>query len=243
LLKVVAIVQARMGSTRLPGKVLGDIQGHPMLSRVIERTRSAQTLDDVLVATTTDPADDPIVALCREHAMPYFRGSELDVLDRYYQAALAHNAAVIVRITSDCPLIDPQVVDKVVSAFLAAKCDYASNCVLRTYPRGLDTEVIGFRALERAWREARQPYERSHVTPYLYQTPGRFNILSVTGDEDYSAQRWTVDTPEDMKLVRAIYARMRGRNFLWKDVIKLLEREPELAKINRSVAQKALHEG
>jgi|HubBroStandDraft_6_1064221.scaffolds.fasta_scaffold00065_26 spore coat polysaccharide biosynthesis protein SpsF len=241
--KVVAIVQARMGSTRLPGKVLADIQGHPMLWYVIRRTRAVETVDEVVVATTTEPADNAIVAFCREHEVSSFRGSETDVLDRYYHAARQHDAQIVVRITSDCPLIDPEVIDKTVRAFLDEQPDYASNCVLRTYPRGLDTEVMSFRALELAWGEACQPYQRAHVTPYLYRNPGQFRILSVTGDEDYSACRWTVDTPEDLEFVRAVYARFEGKGFAWGDVVKLMEREPELAWINRSVAQKALHEG
>ncbi|MFZ0761944.1 MAG: glycosyltransferase family protein, partial [Candidatus Sulfotelmatobacter sp.] len=223
--------------------VLADIQGHPMLSCVVERTRAAGTLDKVMVATTTEPADDIIAAFCRHHGVSCFRGSENDVLDRYYHAARQHDAKIVVRITSDCPLIDPEVVDKTVRAFLAEQPDYSSNSLVRTYPRGLDTEVMTFRALELAWREARQPYQRAHVTPYLYENPGRFRILSVTGDEDHSDYRWTVDTPQDLELVRAIYARFEGQEFLYNDILRLMEREPELAEINRSIAQKALHEG
>src|SRR5271154_85713 len=241
--KVVAIIQARIGSTRLPGKVLADIHGHPMLGHVVQRPRAAKTLDDVIVATTTQPADTAIAAFCREHSVTCFRGSENDVLDRYYQAALQHDAQTVVRITSDCPLIDPEIVDKTVQAFLVERPDYASNGVVRTYPRGLDTEVMTFQALELAWREALQPYERSHVTPYLYETPGKFRVLSVIADQDYSAYRWTVDTAQDLEFVRAVYARFESEGFLWRDVVRLLELEPELAAINGSVAQKALHEG
>ncbi len=241
--KVVAIIQARTGSTRLPGKVLADIHGHPMLWHVVQRTRAATTLDEVVVATTTQPADSAIVAFCRELGVACFRGSEDDVLDRYQRAALQHDAQAVVRITSDCPLIDPRIIDKTVQAFLVERPDYASNGVVRTYPRGLDTEVIAFQALELAWHEARQPYERSHVTPYLYETPGKFRVLSVTADRDYSACRWTVDTAQDLEFVRAVYARFASEGFLWSDVVKLLEREPELAAINASVEPKALHAG
>lgn len=241
--KVVAIIQARMGSTRLPGKVLADIEGHPMLWHVVRRTQTAESLDEVVIATSTEPADDVIAVFCREHSMDCFRGSQDDVLDRYYQAAREHNARVIVRITSDCPLIDPEIIDKTVRGFLAEQPDYASNFVARAYPRGLDTEVFTFQALESASSEAGQPYQRAHVTPYLYQNPGRFRVLSVTGNQDYSAYRWTVDTPEDLRFVREVYARFQNRRFLWGDVISLLEREPELAEINRSVAQKAMQEG
>jgi len=245
--KVVAIIQARMGSTRLPGKVLANVRGKPMLSYVIGRVRAAKTLKEIVVATTTKPGDDAIVAFCRERGVNCFRGSEEDVLDRYYQAAREHAAEAVVRITSDCPLIDPEIVDKTVRAFLVEQPDYApdyaSNSLVRTYPRGLDTEVMTFRALEIAWREARRPYQRTHVTPYIYENPGRFKILSVTGDRDYSSYRWTVDTPEDLELVRAVYDRLEGDSFLLNDIVRLMEREPELAEINRSIAQKALHEG
>lgn len=241
--RVVGIIQARMGSTRLPGKVLADIHGQPMLRHVLERTQAAETMDEVIVATTTEPSDDGIVAFCREHGVECFRGSEWDVLDRYYCAALHHDAQLVVRITSDCPLIDPEIIDKTTRAFLIERPDYASNSVIRTYPRGLDTEVVSFQALEMAWREARQPYQRSHVTPFIYESPGRFKVLSVTGKENYSDYRWTVDTPEDLEFVRAVYARMGSQFFQWNDIVSLLKREPELAAINRLVAQKVLHEG
>lgn len=242
-MKVVAIIQARVGSTRLPGKVLADIQGHPMLWHVVQRTQAAATVDEVVVATTTEPADDMIVAFCRDHRLGCFRGSEQDVLDRYYKAAGEHYADAVVRITSDCPLIDPEVIDKTVRAFSVEQPDYASNCVVRTYPRGLDNEVMTFRALELAWREARQPYQRAHVTPYICENPGLFRILSVTADQDYSAHRWTVDTAEDLEFVRAVYAQLEDEAGLFREVLRLMEREPELAEINRSVTQKALHEG
>jgi spore coat polysaccharide biosynthesis protein SpsF len=154
----------------------------------------------------------------------------------------------VVRITSDCPLIDPEVIDKTVAAFLEAKPDYASNALDRTYPRGLDTEVMSFTALSRAWQEARKPYEREHVTPYIYEHPDKFKLLSVTGAADFSSHRWTVDTAEDLEFVRTIYARFKanpefaGCEFSGRDVLDLLELEPELAEINRSVMQKALHE-
>ncbi len=232
-----------MGSTRLPGKVLADIQGHPMLWYVVQRTRAAQTLDDVIVATTSEPADDKIVALCSELGVTCFRGSEEDVLDRYYQAALREKADVVVRITSDCPLIDPEIIDKVIREFLATQCDYASNSLVRTYPRGLDTEVMTFQALERSWLRARKPYERTHVTAYIYDKSSDFRLLPVTGDHDYSHYRWTVDTPEDLELVRTIYGRMKGTEAFLNDVIQLLQREPAIADINRAISQKALHEG
>jgi spore coat polysaccharide biosynthesis protein SpsF len=232
-----------MGSSRLPGKVLLDISGRPMLWYVVQRTRAAHTLNDVIVATTTEPADELIVDFCREHNISCFRGSEKDVLDRYYQAALESRAEAVVRITSDCPLIDPEIIDKTVRAFWETKPDYASNTRVRTYPRGLDTEVMAFTALQTAWNEAVHPYQRSHVTPYLYENPACFRILPVTGDEDHSDYRWTVDTPEDLEFVRAVYSRFEDEKVSWRDVLDLMAREPKLAEINRAVVQKVLHEG
>src|ERR1700678_1836070 len=233
-----------MGSTRLPGKVLEDIEGKTMLARVVQRLSRSKLINEVLIATTDGPLDDAIVEECRRCSVQVFRGDERDVLDRYFRAAQLSKAEAVVRITSDCPLIDPEVTDKTIAAFLNEMSDYASNCIVRTYPRGLDTEVMTARALERCWRTANQPYERTHVTPYIYEHPGEFKILSVTGEEDFSQHRWTVDTPEDLEFVRAIYARLKDHDdFLWPDVLALLDRVPALLELNRSIAQKALHEG
>ena len=175
--------------------------------------------------------------------MPAFRGDEQDVLDRYYQAALAHQAEVVVRITSDCPMLDDAVSDKVVRAFLAVEPDYASNVLERSYPRGLDTEVLTFAALERAWREATVEHHRAHVTPYLYQNPQLFRLLSVTNAQDFSRHRWTVDTADDLAFAREVYARfIGGGTFSWSDVLALIDREPALIELNRAVRQKELHE-
>ena len=241
---MVAIVQARMGSTRLPGKVLKDIAGQTMLARVMDRLRRARLIDSLLVATTDRPADDAIVEECRRCQLPVFRGDQDDVLDRYYRAAQLTKADAIVRVTSDCPLIDPEVTDKTIAAFLESRPDYAANNLVRTYPRGLDTEVVWMNALAHAWQQAQKSYERSHVTAYIYEHPAEFKILPVTGHADYSSHRWTVDTPEDLEFVRAVYTRLKDdADFLWRDVLALVEREPQLAELNRSIAQKALHEG
>lgn len=241
-MKVVAIVQARTGSTRLPGKVLKDIGGETMLSRVVGRLRRARLINEVLIATTDLAVDDAIVTECRKCSAPVSRGDERDVLDRYFRAAQLAKAEVVVRITSDCPLIDPEITDKTIAAFIEARRDYASNVMQRTYPRGLDTEVMTVAALERAWRQARKPYEREHVTPYIYEHPEEFKLLSVTGDEDQSSHRWTVDTPEDLEFVRAVYGRLGTEAaFGWRDVIELLQREPQLADLNSFVQQKPVH--
>jgi len=242
-LKVVAIVQARMGSSRLPGKVLKDVEGETVLARVVNRLRRARLIDEVWIATTDRAADDVIVKECRSLAVSVSRGDQEDVLDRYFRAAQLAKADIVVRITSDCPLIDPEITDKTIAAFLQSCPDYASNALARTYPRGLDTEVMFFATLGRAWQEARKPYERVHVTPYIYEHPAEFKLLSVTGDVDYSSHRWTVDTSEDLELLRAIYARLKDNpSFLWQDVLEVLKREPELVELNRFVKQKALHE-
>ncbi len=242
--RVVAIIQARMGSTRLPGKVLLDIGGEPVLSRVLRRLKRCTRIDQLLIATTTDAADDAIVAACQSFEVEVFRGQQADVLDRYYRAAQFTKAAIVVRITSDCPLIDPDVTDRTISAFLDARPDYASNALQRTYPRGLDTEVMSFETLEQCWSHADLPYQRSHVTPYVYENPEKFKILKVTGSNDCSSHRWTVDTPEDLKFVRAVYERFGNRDdFSWHEVIAEMERHPELKAINQHIEQKALHEG
>lgn len=241
-MNIVAIVQARMGSTRLPGKVLMDLSGKTVLARVVERLQRAGLISQILVATTDLSLDNPIVAECREISVPVFRGDQDDVLDRYYRAAQFANADVIVRITSDCPLIDPEITDKTIAAFVEAKAEYVSNVITRTYPRGLDTEVMSLAALGRAWAKASKPYQREHVTPYIYEHPDEFKISLITDIENNSGYRWTLDTPEDLAFIRAIYERMESRPaFTWRDVLLLLKQNPDLTQINGSVIQKNLH--
>lgn len=239
-----AVVQARTASTRLPGKVLADIAGEPMLVRVVERSRMAKTMDELVVATTDDDEDDPIAQLCEARGYPVYRGSRIDVLDRVYRAARARQADVVVRLTGDCPLIDAGLIDHTVTAYFEADppTDFAANRLPydKTYPVGTDTEVCSLHALERAWREADQPHEREHVMPYLYEEPGRFETLLVRNDQNYSHYRWTVDTPEDLELVRRVYAHFEGRqDFTWIEVLELFDREPELAGINSGVEHKS----
>lgn len=229
---IVAIIQARMGSTRLPGKVLKDIEGHSMLWHVVSRVRQAETVDKVIVATTENLSDDPVAAFCDQAGILCFRGSEDDVLDRYYQAASWIGAQTVVRITADCPLIDPMVMDRVVRAYLGGEYDYVSNSIERTYPDGLDTEVFSFEALDRAWREAKLMSEREHVTPYIWKNEQLFRQHKVTQEKNLSALRWTVDEPEDLLFVRQIYKYQAGQIFLMEDVVKLLEEHPEFIGIN-----------
>jgi spore coat polysaccharide biosynthesis protein SpsF len=232
-----------MGSHRLPGKVLLDIAGRPMLAHVAARAQRAHSVAQTLIATTTDPDDDPIAGFCAASGLPYYRGSLADVLDRYYQAARASRAEIIVRLTGDCPLIDPDVIDHTVSEFLKTGVDFAANRLPlpwhRTYPIGLDTEVCTFEALEKAWIAADQPHQREHVMPYLYEEEGRFRTLLVNHDPDYGHFRWTVDTGSDLDLVRRIFAHFPGRDdFTWLEVVALFEREPALAAINAHVTHK-----
>ena len=238
--QTVCIIQARMGSTRLSGKVLQPILGRPMLWWVMHRVQQARLLGKVVIATTTEPADDAIVALCERHGWSTFRGSEQDVLDRYYQAAQQYGADVVVRITSDCPLIDPWVIDYTISAHLSAapQVDYTSNSIDRTYPRGLDTEAFSMDALRRCWRDATLPPEREHVTYYMYRHPERFNLLPVTNQVDYARHRWTVDTPEDMELVQRVYQHFGHGDFHWREVLALLEAHPDWIQINQHIEQK-----
>jgi spore coat polysaccharide biosynthesis protein SpsF len=221
-----------------------DLGGQTVLARVVRRLSRASLVDEIVVATTCATLDLAIVDECRHLGVNVFRGEENDVLDRYHHAAERMDAEGIVRITSDCPLIDPEITDHAIRSFLDQRPDYASNALQRTYPRGLDTEVMTREALARAWREAHMPYQRSHVTPYLYENPDRFTLLAVKGPVDFSDHRWTLDTPEDLAFIRAVYDRFDNDDtFTWHDVLLVLQREPELVELNRGVMQKALHEG
>jgi len=242
-MRTVAIIQARMNSSRLPGKVLCDLAGEPMLARVVERARRAKTVDAVAVATTTDPSDDPIEELCRKYGYLVYRGSMFDVLDRFYGAARAFEADIIVRITADCPVIDPDVIDQTVNTFKTSGADFTANRLpppwKRTWPIGLDTEVCSFSGLERAWKEAKLPYEREHVMPFFYDVEGRFKVVVTDCEQDYGTQRWTVDTSEDLLLLAKIFEHFKGHdNFSWVDVLKLIQNEPELSQINAGVRHK-----
>lgn len=237
------IIQARMGSSRFPGKVLKDIDGQTMLERVIGRVRRAKKISRIVVATTTLSEDKMIVKECQKLGVDYFPGSELDVLDRFYQTWRAFGGNSVVRITSDCPLIAPEIIDQVISEFELHDVDYASNALESHGIRGFDVEVMTTSALETAWREADQPHCRVHVTPYIYQNPDRFHLLEIPLGLGNHRFRLTVDTSEDMLLIRSIYAHFHGRNIVSaRDVIDFLIREPSLAALNSHIAQKKLEE-
>jgi spore coat polysaccharide biosynthesis protein SpsF (cytidylyltransferase family) len=234
-MKTVAVIQARMGSTRLPNKVLADLGGKPMLAQVVDRVRHARTIDEVVVATSTAPQDDAIEAFCERGGIACFRGSEEDVLDRYYQAAKAFDADVVVRITADCPLHDPRVIDAVVERFDSGRHDYVSNTIDRSYPDGLDVEVFSIGTLARAWREAKWTSEREHVTPYIWKQPALFRIEQVVQPTNLADLRWTVDEPRDLALVREVYRRLGNRDFTMHDVAALLSDDAALRTMNAGI--------
>jgi spore coat polysaccharide biosynthesis protein SpsF len=243
-MKTVAIIQARMSSTRLPGKVLKVVAGRTILDRMVERVQKAKRVDETVVATTIDSSDEAIVDYCKKAGIACYRGSLQDVLDRYYQAAVLHKADIVLRLTGDCPLIDPDLIDAVVDALVNEKADFACNRLppplTRTYPIGLDVEACTFAALKQAWTEATEKHEREHVLPYLYDVPGRFKVVQLNHSEDLGKMRWTLDTPEDLVLLEQVYARFGGRNdFSWLDVLELFKKEPQLAEINSQVQHKS----
>jgi spore coat polysaccharide biosynthesis protein SpsF len=240
--KTVIIVQARMTSTRLPGKVLKRVLGKPLLEYQIERIKRVKSADEIVVATTVNRADEEIVEFCDRLSLPFFRGEERDVLSRYHAAAKAFQADVVVRLTSDCPVIDPSVVERVLRHYFdhAMECDYVSNCLKRTYPRGMDTDVFPFRILEQAVLEAAGTGEREHVTPFIYRQAHRFRLSNVEYHEDCSRHRWTVDTEEDFVLIRRIIESLYPRDpaFRMEDILALFERDPGLFHLNAHVEQK-----
>lgn len=231
---ILAILQARVSSTRLPGKVLKPILGKPMLLLQIERVRRAKGLDKLLVATSTDPSDDAIEALCRKNSIGCSRGSLRDVLDRFYRAALPFRPEHVVRLTGDCPLADPEVIDRVIEAHLNGSFDYTSNALEPTYPDGLDVEIVRFAILEQAWKETTLPSHREHVTLYVYQHPELFRTANVRSDQDLSALRWTVDEPADLEVVKSIYEGLYPKNpaFTIRDILSFLDSHADLKVLN-----------
>jgi len=234
------VVQARLGSTRLPGKALRPVLGRPLLEYQIERLDRIKHPHVTALATTVDPRDDPLVRFATEREIKVIRGPEDDVLARYALAARELGATVVVRVTGDCPLFDPTVADSVIDRFMAGDVEYASNTIRRTYPRGLDVEVFSAEALAIASREASLDWDREHVTPYIYGHPGRFRLAQVVTGPDRSSERWTVDTPEDFALVEWILGTLYPvqPTFGWLDVVALLDRHPEKRRVNAHIAQK-----
>ena len=230
-----------MGSTRLPGKVLIPIAGRPMLSYQLERLRHCKQVGRIVIATTVLPDDAAIVDFCASEGADYMRGSEQDVLSRYADAARAFGATIVVRITSDCPLIEPGLVDDAITEFQSGACDYVSNMIKPTWPYGMAVEVMSCEALLQADAEARDPAEREHVTPFLYWRPERYRLKSMTMEPDLSSHRWTVDTPEDFELVSNILTTLYPRrpDFTIADVLDVLRENPSWENVNRHVRQKS----
>lgn len=233
----VAIVQARMGSTRLPAKILKPLAGKPALWHVVDRLRQARRIDEVVVATTVKPADDVVEAFCSEHAIPCFRGSEEDVLDRYYQAAKSFGADPVIRITADCPVIDPVIVDEVIDGFFAGGYDVYS--LGGQFPDGLDCAMFSYWVLEDTWKKARLPSEREHVGPYMEKHPEKYHMGAHEPFKGLSHMRWTLDEEADLRFLEAVFDRLYSpeRTFLARDVLELLDREPALMTINIGIVR------
>ncbi|WMJ24045.1 glycosyltransferase family protein [Paludicola sp. MB14-C6] len=237
--KVEVIIQARMGSTRLPGKVMLNLCGKPVLWHVLQRVKQAKKVDDIIVATSNLQADDIIADYLNSIDTKCFRGDESDVLSRYYYATKKYPADAIIRITADCPLIDPNVIDDVVSCFFTHSCKYASNfSQKRSFPRGLDCEIFSFQLLERAFHEATEDFEREHVTPFMYWK--QHKIATIENKEDYSDMRWTLDTLEDFELIQAIYHQFYHgeHNFYMKEIYSFLKSNPQIMLLNQEIQQK-----
>lgn len=243
-MNIVAIIQARMGSTRLPGKVLKEVMGKTLLAYHIERVKQSKLIHKIVIATTENKKDHAIVGFCESNDVHVYRGSENDVLARYYKTAIKFEADVIVRLTSDCPLIDPIIIDEVIGAYLnkEKEIDYASNTLVRSYPRGLDVEVFSFKALEAAYIKAKLESEREHVTPYIYHNDKKFNIVNVKLDKNLASHRWTVDTRDDFELVKRIIEATSPKTLKMgmNNIVDLLEKNPDWIKINAHIEQKKL---
>ena len=245
-MRTIAIIQARMGSTRLPGKVMKTLCGKTVLGHVISRVKACPLVNEVVVATTVSLLDDVIIAESTKYGARHFRGSEDNVLERYYLTAKQFHADVIVRITSDCPLLDPVVLSKMLHYFRnrvanGKNIDYLSNTLSRTFPRGLDAEIFTFSTLQCAMQEASQPFEFEHVTPYVYRHPDKFVLEEFKNEVDLSHYRWTLDTQEDYVLIDSIFQALDdGHNNLFSTeaVLSFLKQRPELAAINAHIEQK-----
>lgn len=234
-----AIIQARMGSTRLPSKVLMPLSGKTVLEHVVTRVRESKFINEVVVATTVDKQDLEIISFCSSNGIRVFVGSETDVLDRYYQAARLFKPANVVRITSDCPMIDPEIIDQIGARHVSEKADYTSNTLEETYPDGLDAEIFSFQALEIAWQQATLYSEREHVTPYIKKYSEKFKLISVKSEVDLSSMRWTIDQQEDFQFLSELFRRLYPSNptFRTKDVLEVITKDPDIIKINNSIVR------
>lgn len=236
--KIVAIIQARVNSTRLPRKMLLTLpNGKTILENVVDRVGKSRLVDQVIVATTAEQSDDEIVRLCQKRGFEVFRGSEEDVLDRYYQAAKKFAADRIVRITGDCPLIDPRIIDQVIQKHFAEGSDYTANAYKETYPDGLDVEIFTFAILEQAYKKAFLPSQREHPTQYIIRNPDKFKIGNLEYKKNLSDKRWTLDEPQDWLFIQEVFKGINKSDFFMEDVLAFLEKNPHLEKINRRIAR------
>lgn len=237
--RICATIEARMGSTRLPGKVLLDAEGRPMLERMVERTRRVSSLDGIVIATTTAAADDPIAALAERLGIGLFRGSEDDVMGRVLGAAESHKADVVVELTGDCPVIDPAIIEKVIAVYQASRVDYCSNILTRSYPIGMDTQVFATAVLRDAYSRTTNSLDREHVSLFIYRHPEIYSLHNVEAEPGHCHPdlRLTLDTAEDLELLRAVFAGLLPDNpaFSLTDVLRFLERRPDLARLNAHV--------
>lgn len=231
---VLAIIQARTSSSRFPCKVLKNILEIPMIIHQIERIKNSTTIDAIVLATSEDDSDNELEIICRQHGVAVFRGSLLDVLDRFYCCAQLYHADHVLRLTGDCPIIDWEIIDLLIAKHLMENNDYTSNTLEPTYPDGLDVEIMKMSVLETAWRNAVLPSEREHVTPYIYKNPQKFKLGCLKNNIDLSTLRWTVDEPEDFAFITNVYKNLYSdkKNFLMKDVLLLLEKYPDINKMN-----------
>lgn len=235
--EIIAIIQARTGARRLPGKVLLGLEGKSVLWHVINRVRRSKNIEETIVATTMLKCDLEIVKFCSGSGVRVYCGSENDVLDRYYQAARLVGASHIVRITADCPMIDYRIIDDVVALHLKGKNDYTSNVMEESYPDGEDVEIFTFESLKKAWANARLSSEREHVTAYIRNHPEKFKLFNLKYPEDLSDKRWTLDEENDYKFIRLIYSKIYKRNrfFGMKEILKLLDEHPEYEYMNNRI--------
>lgn len=244
-MRIIIITQARMTSTRLPGKVLRMVNDKPLLAYHVERLKRVGLADEVVVATTINASDDPIVDWCVKNQIKYYRGSEEDVLSRYYETAKEFNADAIVRVTSDCPLIDPKVVNDLIKLYIdkTNNYDYVSNTLMRTYPRGMDAEIFSFKVLEAVHEKANTKPEREHVTSHIYRNPAEYRLGNLSYITDESQHRWTVDTPEDFELIKKILESFYPSiGFTLEECLHLLKENPSWILINKEIEQKAYGE-
>ena len=232
---ITCIIQARMGSTRLPGKTMEKItKDKRVIDFVVEQLKFSKIIEKIIVAIPDSIEDDVTYNHLLSKKIQTYRGSLKNVLDRYYQCAKNISSSVIVRVTADCPLIDPEIVDKVITKFIKNKFDYVSNTHPRTFPYGTETEVFSFNALEKAWNETRNDFDREHVTPYFYKNPNKFSIGNVIQEKNQSNYRWTIDYNEDLELVKYIANNIIKKPILTSDIINLIIKNPNLLKINES---------